>query len=129
MIEMHHIGSILSDLTESNMTLLSRSVRLGFFLPYLICSLILILLLIGLALILREVMRESTKQCPYCDGKIPKDAMWCKFCRSDLTRGFSPDTLKKEREDVGKPCPDCDKGTRYIEKYDRWYCDNCRDYK
>lgn len=26
-------------------------------------------------------------------------------------------------------CPDCGSPTRYINEYDRWYCDNCQEYK
>ncbi len=26
-------------------------------------------------------------------------------------------------------CPDCDEEMRYIDQYDRWYCDNCQQYK
>ncbi len=26
-------------------------------------------------------------------------------------------------------CPDCSSEIRYIDEYDRWYCDNCKDYK
>ncbi|MFW6072081.1 MAG: hypothetical protein ACOC6U_01120 [Thermoplasmatota archaeon] len=29
----------------------------------------------------------------------------------------------------GKPCPDCSKSMEYIKEYDKWYCDNCEEYK
>ncbi len=28
-----------------------------------------------------------------------------------------------------KPCPECGRSMRYINQYDKWYCDNCQDYK
>jgi len=36
-----------------------------------------------------------------------------------------PPELKKEE----KLCPQCHKDMRYIEQYERWYCDNCEEYK
>ncbi len=97
--------------------------------PCLICLGIFILVIIILALLLREFMRESTRRCPYCGERIPTDAVWCKFCRSDLTGGFTPVSGKKTGADVGRPCPECDRGMRYIEEYGRWYCNNCGEYK
>jgi len=35
-----------------------------------------------------------------------------------------PPPPKKEN-----PCPDCRTELRYIDKYERWYCDSCRGYK
>lgn len=29
----------------------------------------------------------------------------------------------------GKPCPDCDGEMRWIEGYNRWYCERCKEYK
>lgn len=26
-------------------------------------------------------------------------------------------------------CPDCGNPLRYVEEHDRWYCDNCQEYK
>jgi len=28
-----------------------------------------------------------------------------------------------------KQCSDCGDEMRYIDEYDRWYCDNCQEYK
>ncbi|MFW5903968.1 MAG: hypothetical protein ACOCTK_00715 [Candidatus Saliniplasma sp.] len=28
-----------------------------------------------------------------------------------------------------KPCPDCEQSMRFVSQHDRWYCDNCKDYK
>ncbi|MFW5945318.1 MAG: hypothetical protein ACOCSJ_05690 [Candidatus Natronoplasma sp.] len=82
-----------------------------------------------IVILLREFNKESTKRCPHCGNRIPTDAAWCKFCKRDLT------TISRSLEGpwghrkVGKPCPDCDKDMQYIEKYDRWYCSNCDEYK
>jgi len=35
-----------------------------------------------------------------------------------------PPSPKKEN-----PCPDCGSELRFIDQYDRWYCDNCQEYK
>ena len=37
-----------------------------------------------------------------------------------------PPPPPKEEEDS---CPDCGSEMRYIDQYDRWYCDDCREYK
>ena len=97
--------------------------------PCLICLGLFIFLIIILVLLLKELMRESTKKCPCCGERIPADAAWCKFCKSDLTEGFAPGSGKKTRRDMGKPCPECDRGMLYIEEYDRWYCGSCQEYK
>ncbi|MEF8874254.1 MAG: hypothetical protein V5A88_06230 [Candidatus Thermoplasmatota archaeon] len=26
-------------------------------------------------------------------------------------------------------CPDCGSQMRYVDEHDRWYCDNCQEYK
>ncbi len=36
---------------------------------------------------------------------------------------------EKEEKKKGKPCPDCDKPMEYVEDWDRWYCENCDEYK
>jgi predicted amidophosphoribosyltransferase len=33
------------------------------------------------------------------------------------------------RAHTPQPCPTCGKDMRYIQQYDRWYCDNCKAYK
>jgi len=33
------------------------------------------------------------------------------------------------QEENQKVCPDCDGKLRFIEQYDRWYCDSCQKYK
>ncbi|MEF8874716.1 MAG: hypothetical protein V5A88_08640 [Candidatus Thermoplasmatota archaeon] len=32
-------------------------------------------------------------------------------------------------EETANTCPTCNQELRYIEDYDRWYCDNCQEYK
>ncbi len=32
-------------------------------------------------------------------------------------------------QEAGENCPDCGQQMRYIDDYDRWYCDNCQEYK
>jgi len=37
-------------------------------------------------------------------------------------------TQQTQRQD-GKPCPECDTPMRFVQQYDRWYCDNCEKYQ
>ncbi len=37
-----------------------------------------------------------------------------------------PSETPESSEDI---CPDCGSQMRYIDQYDRWYCDNCGEYK
>ncbi|MBS3816265.1 MAG: hypothetical protein KGY76_01735 [Candidatus Thermoplasmatota archaeon] len=32
-------------------------------------------------------------------------------------------------EETAETCSTCGQGLRYIDEYDRWYCDNCQEYK
>lgn len=36
---------------------------------------------------------------------------------------------KKEKKKRGKPCPDCQSPMEYEEEWDRWYCEECDEYK
>jgi len=50
-----------------------------------------------------------------------------------------PDMAEVERKRQGgfqqqppqqsKPCPSCSSQMRYIDEHNRWYCDNCQEYK
>lgn len=37
--------------------------------------------------------------------------------------------IDEEEYERGKPCPDCDKSMEYEEKWDRWFCEECDEYK
>lgn len=39
----------------------------------------------------------------------------------------TPPPPKPKKEE--KLCPQCHKEMRYIERYERWYCDNCEEYR
>lgn len=83
----------------------------------------------------------STQICPYCGEKIPEDAVWCKYCKRDLSkrgldRSNQPHHGAPGRSRVHPPvekkkelCPDCNFELRFIEEYERWYCDRCRKYQ
>ncbi|MFB6076177.1 MAG: SHOCT domain-containing protein [Candidatus Aenigmatarchaeota archaeon] len=43
----------------------------------------------------------STKKCPYCQKKIPKDALWCEHCQHDLTQG--PDEVVQQPAEEQQP--------------------------
>lgn len=36
---------------------------------------------------------------------------------------------QQQTQQPDNTCPDCSSEMRYIDEYDRWYCDNCQDYK
>lgn len=36
---------------------------------------------------------------------------------------------QQQQEQQGNQCPDCGGQMRYVDEYDRWYCDNCEEYK
>lgn len=100
--------------------------------PILLPFTILIFLAIGIlgiiaVVILLELFRRgSTKRCPHCGNRIPTDAVWCKFCRADLTSESTPFVREAGGED--KTCPDCGGSMDYVEKNDRWYCTYCSKY-
>jgi len=103
--------------------------RYFFSIPCLICVGIFILIAIVIALLLREIIRESTKRCPYCRQRIPTDAAWCKFCKRDLTEDFVPFDRSLDYAYNLKSCPECYQNMNYIAEHDRWYCPQCREYK
>jgi len=35
---------------------------------------------------------------------------------------------KSQSSYMGKPCSNCDKAMKWVEQYDRWYCENCQKY-
>ncbi len=35
----------------------------------------------------------------------------------------------QQQQQQAKQCSDCASEMRYIDEYDRWYCDNCQEYK
>ena len=36
---------------------------------------------------------------------------------------------QQQPKQTQNPCPDCGGQMRYIEEYERWYCDDCQEYK
>jgi len=97
--------------------------------PCLICLGIFILVVIIIALLLREFIRESTKRCPYCGKRIPTDAAWCKFCKRDLTEDFGQLNNFLDFKRSEEPCPDCDHDMQFISENRRWFCPYCKEYK
>ncbi len=96
---------------------------------FLICLGIFILIVIIIALLFREFNRESTKRCPYCHERIPTDAVWCKFCKRDLTEHFGQLNNLSDFERPGRPCPECDHDMQFIPEQKRWFCPYCKEYK
>lgn len=45
----------------------------------------------------------------------------------DQTRQ-QPAQQSQQKQQVNT-CPDCGQQIRYVEEYDRWYCDSCQEYK
>ena len=43
---------------------------------------------------------EETKQCPYCAETIKKDAVICRFCRMDLTKG---QPIRQDAKEITQP--------------------------
>jgi len=132
MIEILHRGCIYasSDLIECAYFLeLWFSRRFFLSIPFLICLGIFILVILIIALLLREFMRESTKRCPYCGKRIPTDAAWCKFCKRDLTEDFGQVNNPLDFKRSGKSCPDCDYNMHFISENRSWFCPYCNEYK
>lgn len=46
---------------------------------------------------------------------------------SQQQRGQTKEETQPQQE--SHPCPDCGQPIRYIQEYDRWYCDTCQEYK
>ncbi|MFW5904392.1 MAG: hypothetical protein ACOC89_02915 [Candidatus Saliniplasma sp.] len=44
-----------------------------------------IIVLVLLIVLLKDEVFSTTKKCPYCMKRIPKDAVWCKHCKRDLS--------------------------------------------
>ncbi len=40
-----------------------------------------------------------------------------------------PSQPQQQPQQKSKQCPGCGGQMRYIDEYDRWYCDNCQEYK
>ncbi|MFO8110760.1 MAG: hypothetical protein R6U17_09640 [Thermoplasmata archaeon] len=40
-----------------------------------------------------------------------------------------PPSQQPPPQQPGQSCPDCGSNMRYIDEYNRWYCDNCQGYK
>jgi len=40
-----------------------------------------------------------------------------------------PTPPPQQQQQQENQCPDCSGEMRYIDEYDRWYCDNCQEYK
>lgn len=50
--------------------------------------------------------------------------------QSQQTPPTSPESsTQQSQQQDGKPCPECDRPMRYVEQYERWYCDNCGKYQ
>jgi len=48
--------------------------------------------------------------------------------RSSVEQRPIQQSYKRQKEKT-KKCPDCEDSLRYLEKYDRWYCYDCGEYK
>ncbi|HEQ78933.1 MAG TPA: zinc ribbon domain-containing protein, partial [Euryarchaeota archaeon] len=86
----------------------------------------------------REPTYETIKKCntdvkyytPSDDHPIVWDEIrqvfYCETCSKDITldERIREVIFKK----VSRPCPKCSSPTRYIDQYQRFYCDDCREY-
>lgn len=40
-----------------------------------------------------------------------------------------PPQQPPQQQAATNPCPGCGQQMRWVQQYNRWYCDNCREYK
>ncbi|MEF8873354.1 MAG: hypothetical protein V5A88_01640 [Candidatus Thermoplasmatota archaeon] len=92
----------------------------------------------------------DVKLCPHCVSElrwVPQYERWyCDNCQQyveaieeeDVSesagQGEAPEKeeeeeVEEEETEITEPCPDCDGEVRWLEEYNRWYCEDCKEYK
>ncbi|GEM_PF-2830330 len=91
----------------------------------------------------------DVKLCPHCVSElrwIPQYERWyCDNCQQ-YVEGIDEEDISEETQEESyeeyeeveeeeevteaiEPCPDCDGEVRWLEEYNRWYCEDCKEYK
>ncbi len=89
-------------------------------------------------------LHQNRISCPNCDGKVrfieQYQRYWCDNCEKYMPLDFglekvvvvppSSEVLEKieEKKDGSMKCPKCGSEPRYVEKYKKYWCDNCSEY-
>ncbi len=106
-------------------------------LPILVIAIILVIVIVAWK---RKGGEEEEDICPDCGSEMrfidDYDRWYCDSCedyKSAPSGGTSGAVgtagVADQQEQDSNACPDCGSGMRFIDDYDRWYCDSCEDYK
>ncbi len=90
-----------------------------------------------------EVERKRqgpTKTCLSCGQQIGVQYSVCPYCNNQAGSSQqqqyggqqqygAPPQQQQPPQQQGRPCPDCGGSMRYVNEYNRWYCDRCQGYK
>ncbi|MBS3782047.1 MAG: hypothetical protein KGY66_08565 [Candidatus Thermoplasmatota archaeon] len=118
--------ALLGGLALLEMSFLSEVIDTFLALPT-ICMILIILfiILIIIVAIIKSLIRTTIRA-----------YFWKKFLSSSekQTTGDQPSQQQQRQspppsQKPSKNCPDCGGQMRYIEEYNRWYCDSCQEYK
>jgi len=90
---------------------------------------------------IRYIQKYNSWYCDNCreyKGKEPQQqAQQEQFGQQEEVGALQPNQRQQrqvqkentQQQQQANLCPDCDQPIRYIEEYDSWYCDSCREYK
>ncbi|MDD1777006.1 MAG: hypothetical protein LUQ65_02480 [Candidatus Helarchaeota archaeon] len=87
------------------------------YIPLLSTTLTICLIIFGILLFSRVYKIK-----PRTDQDLPSTFTTTRPEGASQSKASSSDDL------VGPPCPDCNKATKYMAKYDRYYCPDCKKY-
>ncbi len=86
---------------------------------------------IVLVLVMRK--RKQEKEQPYASGQVGQPRSYGQEPKRGYGQGRNSQQVGQSppsREDQTRHvCPRCGRRLRYIEEYDRWYCDSCQEYE
>jgi len=71
---------------------------------------------------------QSQQQQPQQPQQAPRQPQQSQPQQAPPPPAQGSSTQQTQQQD-GKPCPECDTPMRYVEQYERWYCDNCGKYQ
>lgn len=79
--------------------------------------------------------QQQTKTCLSCGQQIGVQYSVCPYCGRSTSapqqqqQYGAPPQQQQPPQQQGRQCPDCGGGMRYVNEYNRWYCDRCQGYK
>ncbi len=77
---------------------------------------------------LRWIPQYQEWYCDHC-GRYVEEVEKTVSDVSEIEEETDMDEFEEEEEEITEPCPDCDGEVRWLAEYNRWYCDNCKEYK